>query len=114
MINQDTRSLLHNYVKNITHKSKELTIKDHPSNDEIILGNLACLLEECGEVSAELRKKLKMSFSKKKVENFTDEMLENELVDVLITWAILVKSLWIENLSEAIQRKIWINNKRGY
>jgi len=56
----------------------------------------------------------KMSFNQKKVDSFKKEDLEDELIDVLITNLLLSKACWIENLDEAIKRKIKKNNDRGY
>ena len=103
-----------NYIKDISHKAKSLTIKDNVSDDEIILANLACLTEETWELASEVRKHFKMSFSKKKVAAYTQEDLEDEAIDVLITLWLLLESIWIENLDDAILRKIWKNNDRWY
>lgn len=114
MISLDTLKLLQVYISEINSKAKSLTTKENPTDDDIILWNLACLVEEVWELSAEVRKKLKLSFSKKKVEAYTHQDLEDEVVDVLITLSLLLKSLWIENLDQAVVRKIWKNDERGY
>ena len=64
------------------------------------------MVEETGEVSAELRKKLQLSFNPNKVDSFQDVDLQEELVDILITWYLLCKSLDIDSLDEAVVKKI--------
>lgn len=114
MISPDKLIVLKKYIADIFSKSKELTVKEWVSDDEMILGNLACLIEEVGELSAEVRKKLKMSFSKKKVDTFNIRNLEDEAIDVFITLWLLLESLWVDDLDEAITRKIKKNDDRWY
>ena len=102
------------YINYISENIRGLTIKENLTKEEIILENLACLIEEVWEVSAEIRKLTKLSFNKTKVESFNFNDLEEEIVDVLTTIFTLAKSVWVDNLDEAISRKIKKNNDRGY
>ena len=114
MIKQETLKEFFEYLEYIDSNYEKLTIKENISKEEKILSNLACLIEEVGEVSTEVRKMTKLSFSQKKVDSFKKENLEDELIDVLITNLLLAKACWIKNLDEAITRKIKKNNDRGY
>lgn len=114
MINLETLNHLLTYINHIDENYEKLTIKKPLSKEEHILACLSCLIEETWETSAEIRKKLKLSFNQKKVDNFKNTDLEDELVDIFITFLLLCKSLDIKNLDEAIFRKIWKNNDRGY
>ena len=114
MISTKTLSHLFEYLDFIDTNSKDLTIKRDVTETENILGSLACLTEEVWEVSDAIRKMTKFSFNQKKVDAFKIEDLEDELVDVLIVNLLLAKSCWIDNLDEAIRRKIKKNNDRGY
>ena len=102
------------YIEYVYQNYDSLTIKENLSDEEKIIANLACLIEEVWEVSSELRKYTKLSFNKNKVDNFKKEDLEDEFVDVLITTFSLMKSVGIINMDNAIKRKIATNNVRGY
>ena len=114
MFTPSTQQLLNDYLNDIDAKTPELTVKEDPSDTELILGCLACLQEECGELATEVRKLTKMSFSQKKVSQFNPQDLEDEAVDVYIVLNLLLKRLGITNLDEAVQRKIGKNKARGY
>ena len=114
MITQEKIKYLFEYLEYINTNFDNLTVKDNISETEKILVWLACLTEEVWEVSSEVRKMTKMSFNQKKVDSFKKEDLEDEIIDVLITNLLLAKACWIENLDEAITRKIKKNNDRGY
>ena len=55
-----------------------------------------------------------MGFNKSKIDGFEKTDMEDELIDVLIVLLLTAKSLWMDQLDEAILRKIEKNNKRGY
>ena len=114
MIKQETLKDFFKYLDYIDSNFEKLIIKKDVTKAEKILENLACLTEEVWEVSSEIRKMTKMSFSRKKVDSFKKEDLEDEIVDVLITNLLLAKACWIEKLDEAIARKVKKNNDRGY
>lgn len=114
MISPETIKHLLDYCTEIASTSDELLVKKDATKEEKIFWSLACLVEECGELTSEVRKKYKMTFSKKKVSEFREENLEDEYVDTLITLFILGKELWLENLDEAVRRKIKKNDERGY
>ena len=114
MISKEIRAFLDAYTSDICLRSDELAIKPDLTAEEKVFGHLACLIEEVWELSAELRNKYQMSFNQRKVDAFTEADLEDELVDVLITWLILAKWTWIDSLDKAIERKIGKNNARGY
>lgn len=114
MISQKVFEKLMNYVDYIDNYYEELTIKKPLSQEEKVLACMCCLTEEVGEAASEIRKKLKLSFSRKKVNEYSDEHLEEELGDILITFLSLCKSLKISNLDALIQKKIEKNNNRGY
>lgn len=114
MITEETLNQLFEYLEKIDSNYEKLTIKKDISKTEKILSNLSCLTEEVWEVSSEIRKLTKMSFSQKKVNSFDKKDLEDELIDVLITNLLLAKSVWTDNLDEAIKRKIKKNNDRWY
>ncbi len=105
---------LKKYINYIDEQADALIIKENPTKTEHILTSMVCLQEECWELCSEIRKFTKMSFNKKKVENFTQESLEEEIADIYIVLLVLCKQLWIENLDETILKKIEKNNKRGY
>jgi len=114
MIKQETLKEFFKYLDYIDLEYYNLTVKKNVTDEEKILTNLACLTEEVWEVSTEIRKMTKLSFSQKKVDSFKIQDLEDEIVDVLITNLLLAKACWIKNLDEAIARKIKKNNDRGY
>ena len=114
MIKQETLKEFFKYLDYIDSNFEKLIIKEDVTKTEKILENLWCLMEEVWEVSNEVRKMTKMSFNQKKVDSFKKEDLEDEIIDVLITNLLLAKACWIENLDEAITRKIKKNNDRGY
>ncbi len=114
MIKSENLNFLFEYLKNIYSNYDKLTVKETLTNEEKIIANLTCLVEEVGEVSAEVRKMTKLSFNQKKVDSFKKEDLEDEIVDVLITALLLSKSCWINDLNDAIKRKVKKNNDRGY
>ena len=114
MIKKETLKDLFEYLNYIDLDYEKLTIKENISQEEKIMWNLACLTEEVWEVSTEIRKMTKLSFSQKKINSFKKEDLEDEIIDVLITNLLLAKACWIEKLDEAIPRKIKKNNDRGY
>jgi len=114
MIRHETLKDFFKYLGYIDSNYEKLTIKNNPSKEEKIMAIFACLSEEVWEVSSEIKKMTKMSFNQKKIDSFKKEDLENEIIDVLITNLLLAKACWIENLDEAIVRKIKKNNDRGY
>ena len=114
MISQKMVQELLDYCADIALKSGILTIKPDVTKEEKVFWSLACVMEECGELATEIRKKYKMTFSKKKADSFREQDLEDEYVDTLITLFILGEELWLENLDEAILRKIKKNDERGY
>ncbi len=114
MISPETLKYLSEYLEHISQNSKQLMVKENPTDEELILGNLSCLIEEVWEVSSEVRKYTKMGFNHKKVENFKKQDLEDEIIDVLISNLLLAKSVGFSDLDEAIKRKIQKNNERGY
>jgi len=114
MITSEVREQLMSYIKHIDDSTESLTIKDNPTNIELILWCMTCLQEECWELASEIRKLTKMSFSQKKVDGFVKENLEDEFVDVYIVLLLLARRLWIKNLDQAVKRKIWKNKARGY
>lgn len=114
MIKQETLKDFFKYLDYIDLNFEKLTVKNNISQEEKIMWNLACLAEEVWEVSTEIRKMTKLSFSQKKVNSFKKEDLEDEIIDVLITNLLLAKACWIEKLDDAISRKIKKNNDRGY
>ena len=107
------RDLL-SYVREIAARSPELTVKDAPTECELLLGYLATLTEEVGELSHELRTSLQMSFSEKKVAAFDKENLFLEATDVLLVILLLMERLGVENLDEWVYKKIGKNRERGY
>lgn len=114
MVKQETLKEFFKYLDYIDSNFEKLVIKKDVTKTEKILENLWCLAEEVWEVGSEVRKMTKMSFNQKKVDSFKIQDLEDEIVDVLITNLLLAKACWIENLDEAIARKIKKNNDRGY
>ena len=114
MIKQETLKDFFEYLNYINLNYENLTIKTNLSKEENIMANLACLTEEVWEVSTEIRKMTKLSFSQKKIDSFKKEDLEDEIIDVLITNLLLAKACWIENLDKAVSRKIKKNNDRWY
>jgi len=114
MISTETRKELMAYIENIHESTEQLTVKEKPSDVELILSCMTCLQEECWELATEIRKLTQMSFSKKKVDSFEKEDLEDEFVDVYIVLLLLAKRLWLKNLDQAIARKIDKNKARGY
>lgn len=114
MISKEILNDLIKYIEFIDENTENLIAKENLSNEEKVLSCLSCLMEEVWETTSEIRKKLKLSFNKKKIENFKDSDLEEELWDILITFLLLCKSLKINNLDEIIQRKIKKNNDRWY
>lgn len=114
MISAKSLDFLYAYLDDISERAPKLLVKNEPTDTEIILGNLSCLIEEVGETAAEVRKMTKLSFSHKKCEAFEIQALEEEIADVLITTFLLAKSVGIKSLDETIQRKIQKNKDRGY
>lgn len=114
MISYQQYTSLMQYIDDIATKMKPLTVKQDVTDTEMILGSLACLQEETGELAAEIRKHLKMSFSQKKVDAFSFDDLTQEWVDVLIVLLLTLKACGVTDLSEAIQQKIAKNDQRGY
>lgn len=114
MISKEILDKLFKYITWNIENMEKLTLKKNLTKEEWILQNLACVIEEVWELSAEVRKMTKMSFSKTKCDNFKFEDLEEEIADVLITTLALAKTVWIDNLDEIIKRKIKKNNDRGY
>jgi NTP pyrophosphatase (non-canonical NTP hydrolase) len=106
--------MLMEYIEEIHHLTPSLTVKKPLSQTEHILSALSCLTEEVGELSAEIRKQTKCSFSQKKVDAFSPEDLKDEACDVLITLLLLLKSLDIDDLWQALERKVQKNKDRGY
>lgn len=102
------------YIDDIAHRTPGLTQKTNCTKTEYILTSLACLTEEVGEVATEVRKLTKCSFSQKKCDSFQMTDLEDEVVDVLITTLLLARSVGLDSLDEAIERKIRKNQERGY
>lgn len=102
------------YINHIHDQTPELTIKKPLSQTEHTLSALSCLTEEVGELAAEVRKFTKCSFSQKKVDAFRLEDLEDEASDVLITLLLVLKSIGVTSLDEALQRKVQKNKDRGY
>lgn len=102
------------YIQNIYENTATLTIKPNLTKTEQIFTNLSCLTEEVGELAAEIRKMTQCSFSQKKCDAFRMEDLEDEACDVLITLSLLLKSVGVESLDTAIERKIGKNQARGY
>ncbi|USN54999.1 MAG: MazG-like family protein [Candidatus Peribacteria bacterium] len=84
MISPQLRSELLQYLEYIHEQTEEKTIKKPVSETELVLGALACLQEESGELACEVRKFTKMNFNQSKVDNFLPEHLAEELADVLI------------------------------
>jgi NTP pyrophosphatase (non-canonical NTP hydrolase) len=114
MIDTETLSHLLSYVARISARTPDLLLKKSVTNTELVMNCLACLTEEVGEVSAEVRKSTRLSFSRKKCDAFEKSHLEDEIVDVLITTLLLAKSAGIDSLDEAVRRKIRANEDRGY
>lgn len=102
------------YIEHIHRETPNLTVKKPLSETEHILTALSCLTEEVGELSAEIRKLTKCSFSQKKVDAFSPDDLEDEACDVLITLFLLMRSAGIESLDASLKRKIDKNKDRGY
>lgn len=114
MISPQLRSELLQYLEYIHEQTEEKTIKKPVSETELVLGALACLQEESGELACEVRKFTKMNFNQSKVDNFLPEHLAEELADVLIVTLLLAKRLGYTSLDQAIAAKVHKNNKRGY
>ena len=114
MIKQETLKKMFEYLENIDNNYEKLIIKKDITETEKQLNILWSLTEEVWELSSDLRKSLKLSFNKNKVENFEFKNLEEEIIDVLLSTLFLAKAVWIKNLDEAIIRKIKKNNDRGY
>lgn len=114
MISIEVLEKLLQYINSIDETTVEKTVKENPTECELILSCLACLQEETGEVASEVRKLTAMSFNKEKVESFSQDMLNEELVDIIITVLLLTKRVGTDSLDEAIIKKIEKNNKRGY
>lgn len=114
MISKEKLDELFKYISSNIENMEKLTLKKDLTKEEWILQNLACIIEEVWELSAEVRKFTKMSFNKTKCDNFKFEDLEEEIADVLITTFALAKTVWIENLDDIIKRKVKKNNDRWY
>ncbi len=114
MISQETLNTLLLYINDIDTTIIEKTVKKDPTKTELILWCVACLQEETGELASEVRKLTWMSFNQKKVDAFHPEDLHEEIIDVLIVLLLFARRLWIENLDEAIMKKIQKNNTRWY
>lgn len=114
LLRPETYWILLDYIDKIHDTTAQLTIKENPTETELLLSWLAVLQEECGELATEVRKLTRMSFNQKKVDSFSHEDLEEELADVAITLLLLIKRLWITTLDDTILRKIGKNNVRGY
>lgn len=103
-----------NYLDDIHTRTPSLTVKTDLTETEMISSNLLSLVEEVGEVTAEVRKLTRLSFNQKKCDAFDQKNLEDEIVDVLITTILLSKRVGISSLDKAIQRKIEKNQARWY
>lgn len=84
------------------------------SKEEKILASVLTMNEELWEFNDEIQRSVWLSFNKRKIAEYKKENLEDEAADTLISLLCLIKSVWIDNLDEIIQRKIEKNNKRGY
>lgn len=114
MISRQTWQELDKYLNRIYEETPSLVVKENVSNEEMLLASLTKLTEEVWELSSEVLKKTKMVFNKEKLASFSQEDLEEEVIDVLFTLILVAKRSGIINLDEAVKRKIEKNNKRGY
>ena len=113
MISQENIQHLLSYVDDLNDRYPEILGKPVSDNEKIMVNALS-LSEESWELSDQIVRKLWFVFNKKKKENYTDEDLEDEAADVLICLLMLLRSLWVTDMNEAIKRKIKKNNDRGY
>lgn len=81
------------------------------SRKEKILSHWVKLSEEVWELSWEILKKI-WKQRKEKLDNFSEENLKEEFVDVILTALILAKSLEID-INEALKIKLEKIEKRG-
>ncbi len=114
MISKKWFEQLVNYIDLIDQQYDDLSIRKNLNQTEKILATLSCYMEETWELSAEIRKSLKLSFSQKKVDAFQREDLEDEIFDNLFMILLLSKTLGINDLDTLIERKIQKNKDRWY
>lgn len=114
LLSEENWKYLLDYLAKIDASFFELNINKKATQNDKIIGNLMALQEEVWEFTSEIRKLTKMMFNQKKIENFKIEGLEDEASDVLITLILVLKSCWIQNLNDAIARKIEKNKARWY
>ncbi len=113
MISQKILQELLTYVDDLNNRYPEILDKPVTENEQIMVNALA-FSEESWELSDQIVRKLWFVFNKQKQANYKDEDLEEEAADVLICYLMLIRSLWVTDMDEAIKRKILKNNKRGY
>ena len=101
------------YLEDIDNNYETILGKEL-SQKERILADILTVNEEWWELNDEIKRGLQLSFNKEKKANAKKENLEDEAVDVLMSLYLLMKSLGIDNLDAAVQRKISKNNKRWY
>lgn len=113
MISKETLNELMSYLDQID-QSFEKILEKPLSKEQKVLANILTVNEEWWELSDEVKRTLGLAFNKEKNNNSSQENLEEEFVDTLIPLLLLMKSLWIKDLDDAIKRKILKNNKRWY
>ena len=113
MISKDILEQVMQYIESI-HIRYEGIIWEKISKKERIFADILTVNEEWWELNDEIKRSVGLSFNKEKRMNAKKENLEDEFVDVVLSLFLLWKSLWIDNLDEAVQRKIQKNNLRWY
>lgn len=114
MISHETLTDLLQYIQYIHDTTIEKTVKENPTETELILSCSVCLQEEAWELASSLRKLTWMSFNKEKVKNFSVDQLEEEIADVFIVLLLLTKRCGIASLDSVLRKKIEKNNARWY
>ena len=114
MLTFENLKILDEYTSMINANMKKSVVKENTTDTEKVMANLWCLTEEVWELASEIRKLTKLNFNQVKVDSFKMEDLEDEASDVLITLVCLLKSVWVTDLNESVNRKIKKNDDRGY
>ncbi|MFN7160817.1 MAG: hypothetical protein ACK4NC_04390 [Candidatus Gracilibacteria bacterium] len=114
MISSEAFQTLLQYTKDIHDRERDKLIKKDVTDTELVLSDLASLIEEVGELGGEVRKQLKLSFNQKKVDAAELEDVYLEGIDVLICTLLLLRKFPADSLDEFIIKKIGKNDARGY
>ena len=105
------------YTAEIAKTSRSLTQKPNASDEDVLVWAHMTLCEEVGELSAEIRKRLKLSFNAKKCAAFQEEDMQLESIDVLICTLLLMHQIGLDSADvtdDLIYKKIGRNRERGY